>query len=653
MILDGNCFLKKKVRKRDDTIVWQCNKKRCYAAVVTDSDYTCVSLVGTHNHQPAALSASASSPPVMTAEPSSTECSIPIPMTYPLAPVSESSPSLILETFETRHGGIGVILDGHYYLKKNVRKRDDIIVWQCIKKRCSTKVETDSDYKCVKLVGTHNHEPAALQTSAPAAPMATAPQTPTVRYDETPSSGMYIYVKTKSGSTALVVNEHLFYKTWSNIDVTFWRCSQYKKTKCNCVCKVDGKNIFFDSNREHNHDKLSEKDIDLMKLRENVKLSGIERPDDKPFHVISNSIETSGANIEAKDFDNLRRVLYRHRRKQLTKPPKSKEESIELLKQLVDANHDLVQSVSGGAALIGRTQDLDLLNEDGIEIFADGTFKFAPRFFKQMYTIFVLKNGYYVPVIHMLLQDKKQKTYENVLIALNDLCNNHGIDLKHKLEKSSIMLDFELAMIKAIRSVFKKTSIRCCKFHLGQSWWRKIKELGLSVIYKNRKSAHSKWLRGIFGLAVLPACEVREIFQLYSSSAFLKNRTRSVAKFCIYMKKTYVSDTATFRPQLWAGLDANGKATNNGAEAFHRHFGDLFGYLRCKPNLPHFLRIMARYNTHKDIKLRSERQVHVKETNVNRELSLFKRKLINVRTLLYRLSMKNLPKIQGIYKRKV
>ena len=69
-----------------------------------------------------------------------------------------------------------------------------------------------------------------------------------------------------------------------------------------------------------------------------------------------------------------------------------------------------------------------------------------------------------------------------------------------KKKVSSFMLDFELAMIKAVKSVFKRTTTRCCKFRLGQNWWRKIKEVSLSVTYKNRKSALSKWLRRIFGL---------------------------------------------------------------------------------------------------------------------------------------------------------
>ena len=73
------------------------------------------------------------------------------------------------------------------------------------------------------------------------------------------------------------------------------------------------------------------------------------------------------------------------------------------------------------------------------------------------------------------------------------------------------------------------------------------------------------------------------------------------------------------------GLDSNGKATNNGAEAFHRHFGDLFGYLRCKPSLFHFLRIISRVNTLKDIKLRSTQKT-VSQRNCDKDAQLFKSK---------------------------
>ena len=116
--------------------------------------------------------------------------------------------------------------------------------------------------------------------------------------------------------------------------------------------------------------------------------------------------------------------------------------------------------------------------------------------------------------------------------------------------------------------------------------------------------------------------------------------------------KNYISNFVTFKPSMWAGLDANGRSTNNGAESFHRHFGDLFGYLRCKPTLPHFIRMVHPYNTHKNFKLRLSRQVHFKCTNVERELALFKSKKISVKTMLSRLSLKNLPKTRPVYKRK-
>lgn len=212
----------------------------------------------------------------------------------------------------------------------------------------------------------------------------------------------------------------------------YWRCSQCHNTRCQCVCKVEGENVFFDPTRVHNHPDLKDKDIDLMVLREGIKSYGIICPDDKPFHVISNCVETSAAEIDVRDFNNLRKVLYRRRRKILSRPPKTKSEALETLKKLVDADDELVQSVSNDIAIICRISDLQLLNEDGIEVFADGTFKYSPRHFKQMYTIFALKNGFYIPVLHLLLQDKKQRTYKKALIAVRDLCHEHGIDLQKK-----------------------------------------------------------------------------------------------------------------------------------------------------------------------------------------------------------------------------
>ena len=72
-----------------------------------------------------------------------------------------------------------------------------------------------------------------------------------------------------------------------------------------------------------------------------------------------------------------------------------------------------------------------------------------------------------------------------------------------------------------------------------------------------------------------------------------------------YLRSYYIKDDSPFSPSYWAGLKF--KTTNNGAESFHRHFGDLFGYLHTKPDIWELLRTMAVYNVvYKDTKINSK-----------------------------------------------
>jgi hypothetical protein len=43
-------------------------------------------------------------------------------------------------------------------------------------------------------------------------------------------------------------------------------------------------------------------------------------------------------------------------------------------------------------------------------------------------------------------------------------------------------------------------TVKCCRFHLGQSWWRKIQSLSLSNEYKDKESDIGKWLLMTFGI---------------------------------------------------------------------------------------------------------------------------------------------------------
>ena len=52
----------------------------------------------------------------------------------------------------------------------------------------------------------------------------------------------------------------------------------------------------------------------------------------------------------------------------------------------------------------------------------------------------------------------------------------------------------------------------CCRFHLVQSWWRKIQTVGLSSEYKDKSCKIGKWLSPFFILLFLPTEEIEDCF---------------------------------------------------------------------------------------------------------------------------------------------
>ena len=266
-----------------------------------------------------------------------------------------------------------------------------------------------------------------------------------------------------------------------------------------------------------------------------------------------------------------------------------------------------------------------------MQIFSDGTFNYSPRFFKQMLTIFVMNRGYYIPVCHFLLVNKQQRTYERALQMLIRECNLNGFSLSEKMKNASVMLDFEQALINSFKKQFPLCNVKGCGFHLGQSWWRKIKELGLTPAYRNPSSAVGKWLRGLFGLPLVPQLITRQVFADYCGTN--EGKSQRLKRFQKYIKDTYISKAATFQPSMWADLE--GPRTNNGAESFH---------LKSKPPIWNFLRNVKNFNTIKTIKMASNKLRRITPGQTNNIVLSFLQKRTNVSTMLRVLSFTNQPK---------
>ena len=146
-----------------------------------------------------------------------------------------------------------------------------------------------------------------------------------------------------------------------------------------------------------------------------------------------------------------------------------------------------------------------------------------------------------------------------------------------------MMLDFEQSMINALNRKFPSITIRGCRFHLGQNWWRSIQRYGLATEYKDRRSAAGKWLKLCFALPLIDVDMVAESFATHVLTA-----PAACKPFVDYLERYYVKPNSQFPPSMWAGLaTSSDPATNNGIESYHNHFGNMFS--SAHPNIRSFM----------------------------------------------------------------
>jgi len=95
-----------------------------------------------------------------------------------------------------------------------------------------------------------------------------------------------------------------------------------------------------------------------------------------------------------------------------------------------------------------------------------------------------------------MTNSKGCNAYENAFRSFINECSK--IDLNFNPEV--IHVDFESSIHKAANIVWPLVKIQGCHFHLGQSWWCKIQELGLTSEYINKSSKVGSFIKYIFGL---------------------------------------------------------------------------------------------------------------------------------------------------------
>ena len=127
---------------------------------------------------------------------------------------------------------------------------------------------------------------------------------------------------------------------------------------------------------------------------------------------------------------------------------------------------------------------------------------------------------------------------EEMLQAVIRKCEEHG----YYPDPTTVVTDFEKASMGAVStSIGDQVSIQGCFYHLTQSTWRKVQELGLTNLYKESPEVRT-FIGMIDALAFLPVDEVEQ------GMAHLKDVIPDhpgMEELLNYFDSTYV--TGTFR----------------------------------------------------------------------------------------------------------
>jgi len=298
--------------------------------------------------------------------------------------------------------------------------------------------------------------------------------------------------------------------------------------------------------------------------------------------------------LTTQDVNAIRKTVYYVRSKLLPTLPKSTEEAQDALdkigiKTLTGENFLFHNDTASNIVILTCNTNLNIL-KNSRSIYVDGTFKCCPKFFYQMFTIHVLNNGYYLPLIYCFLPNKTSVTYGKAFSALCDY-----------IDPQVVFADFEEAIHFAIRKTWPSVKIKGCRFHLGQSWWRKIQSVGLASEFRNKDSEIGKSLKYLFGLPYLPPSEVLNCFT--DDLMAIKPIDDKVDKVFDYIFENYMMSDSRFPPEIWAECSSSLALTTNGCESFHSRFNNEFN--SAHPNIFKVIDILTEIQSETQIKSRS------------------------------------------------
>lgn len=193
-------------------------------------------------------------------------------------------------------------------------------------------------------------------------------------------------------------------------------------------------------------------------------------------------------------------------------------------------------------------------------------------------------DGWHVPLVYVLTTNKQQETYEEVFEVLKRL--------EPTRNPTDITVDFEMAVMNAIRKHFELAEIHGCYFHFGQNIWRKVQEVGLQSEYA-KNADFALQIRLLIALAYVPPESVFESYEELIDTEFyaedtVSKHSEAIKALLAYFQNTYVyrvsrkgtQEKAMYEPSIWnvhSVTTAGSPRTNNQVEGWHNKIAKACG----------------------------------------------------------------------------
>ena len=116
--------------------------------------------------------------------------------------------------------------------------------------------------------------------------------------------------------------------------------------------------------------------------------------------------------LSAKDLKQFTGVAKRKKQSKKPRQPRGESEMSMTWQKIIEAEivvdgSNLVRRCQNNVVMFGIDKSIKILQDNSSQIFGDGTFRYAPKGYYQMYTFHIYKNNTYIPVLYFLLENKK------------------------------------------------------------------------------------------------------------------------------------------------------------------------------------------------------------------------------------------------------